>query len=384
MKKTLLLSENFPPIDGGSGRWFWELYSRLPKDKVIVCAHDIEGGVDFDSRHDVTVIRIPLRSAEWGFKSIAGLKFYWSCITTVRKIIKEHQIEEVHCGRVLHEGVTAWIIKLLTGVPFRCFVHGEDIETAATSREQALLVKQVCKHATSLVCNSYNSKHLLKTLGFSQGENAVVLHPGVDTGKFKPSPIDNRFRKDVGWGENSLTLLTVGRLQQRKGQDFLIQALPEIRKIHPNIHYAIVGRGEEETRLRQLVEEFSLEQCVSIHTDFNDEQLVRAYQQCDIFILPNRTIGNDIEGFGMVLVEAQACGKPAIAGRSGGTSETLLENETGSVIDCSSPDQIVQQLPAAIVLCKTLDSDSVYQYACTQFNWEKHTGEFKALLGKSE
>ena len=75
---------------------------------------------------------------------------------------------------------------------------------------------------------------------------------------------------------------------------------------------------------------------------FNLFSLIKSYQQCDIFILPNRTIENDIEGFGMVLVEAQACGKPVIAGDSGGTAETMIVGKTGEIIDCSSPQSIVK------------------------------------------
>ena len=384
MKNVLLLTENFPPIEGGSGRWFWELYSRLPKDKVTIVTHDLEGGCEFDKSHELNIIRTPLVNPEWGIKSISGLRFYFANVRKVLKLVKQHNIDEIHCGRVIHEGVTAWIVKLLTGTPFRCFVHGEDVETAATSREQSLLVKQVCKHATSLICNSYNSQRLVASLGFSDTDKCDVLHPGVDTSTFKPAPANNEIRQRFGWAKDSLVLLTVGRLQKRKGQDFLIEVMPRLLEKVPELQYVIVGRGEELENLRDLIEKHKLQESVFIHTNFDDTDLINAYQQCDVFILPNRTIKNDIEGFGMVLVEAQACGKPVIAGDSGGTSETLKEGETGFIIDCSSPEFIHAVLPAALSKSNGLDTEYIAAYSKQTFNWNKHTDAFITLMEARE
>ncbi len=384
MKKVLLITENFPPIEGGSGRWFWELYSRLPKNKVLVCTHNIEGGNEFDSTHDIPIIRMPLHSKEWGIKSLKGLAFYWRTIKRLKRLIQTHNIEEIHCGRVIHEGVSGWVLKLLTGVPFRCFVHGEDVETAATSREHSFMVKQVCKHASSLICNSYNTQKLVFALGFSTLENCNVIHPGVDINRFKPSQPKPEVRQKYGWRSDALILLTVGRLQKRKGQDFLVEAMPSLLKHIPHLQYVIVGKGEEFENLCLLIEKYQLQKSVFIHTDFDDNDLVNAYQQCDVFILPNRTIRNDIEGFGMVLVEAQACGKPVIAGDSGGTAETLQESITGFVIDCSSPETIETSLPSALEKSLALNTREIVESASKKFHWDKHTAIFAKIIGGSE
>ncbi|MDO6566336.1 glycosyltransferase family 4 protein [Alteromonas sp. 1_MG-2023] len=377
MKKVLLLTENFPPIEGGSGRWFWELYSRIPRDKVVVLTHNVEGGSEFDKRHSLCVIRTPMSSAEWGFKSVTGIKFYWRLVKQVRKIVKQHNIEEIHCGRVIHEGVIAWLIKMLTGIPYLCFVHGEDVETAATSREQSLMVRKVCGASKMLICNSYNSKKLVVNLGFESEEKCEVLHPGVDTTKFVPADPDSVFRDEMEW-TNKQVLLTVGRLQQRKGQDYLIQAMPDLLKVYPNLFYAVVGRGECEEALRELIQKLKLENHVKIYIDLNDEDLIRCYQQCDCFILPNRTIGNDIEGFGMVLVEAQACGKPVIAGDSGGTAETMIIGKTGQIIDCSTPSQLVEGLEHVLAEPKFMSSGKQgLKHVKSNLDWQAHV--LKAL-----
>ena len=380
MKKTLLLTENFPPKEGGSGRWFWELYSRLPNDKVLIVANDTPEGREFDKTHELDIVRIELESTEWGLASTKGLGFYWETIRKVLKLIKEHDIEEVHCGRVIPEGVIARALKLLAGARYNCFVHGEDVETAATSREHSLLVKNVCKNASMLICNSENTANIVRKLGFDSGSKCEVLHPGVDTSRFEVAAPDTSFRQKMGWSGKRV-LLTVGRLQRRKGQDFLIKSMPALLNEFPDLFYAVVGRGECYDELISLVDQHELHDNVCVYPDMDDEALIKCYQQCDIFILPNRTIDNDIEGFGMVLVEAQVCGKPVIAGDSGGTRETMNIGKTGHIIDCSSTENLLNGLSPILRNREIVDGEvDIADYAKNRFNWDQHVAKAKRLF----
>lgn len=380
MKKTLLLTENFPPKEGGSGRWFWELYSRLPNDKVLIVANDTPEGREFDNTHELDIVRIELESTEWGLASTKGLGFYWETIRKVLKLIKEHGIEEVHCGRVIPEGVIARALKLLAGARYNCFVHGEDVETAATSREHSLLVKNVCKNASMLICNSENTANIVRKLGFDSGSKCEVLHPGVDTSRFEVAAPNTSFRQQMGWSGKRV-LLTVGRLQRRKGQDFLIKSMPALLKEFPDLFYAVVGRGECYDELISLVDQHELHDNVCVYPDMDDEALIKCYQQCDIFILPNRTIDNDIEGFGMVLVEAQVCGKPVIAGDSGGTRETMNIGKTGHIIDCSSTENLLNGLSPILRNREIVDGEvDIADYAKNRFNWDQHVAKAKRLF----
>ena len=380
MKKTLLLTENFPPKEGGSGRWFWELYSRLPNDKVLIVANDTPEGREFDKTHELDIVRIELESTEWGLASTKGLGFYWETIRKVLKLIKEYGIEEVHCGRVIPEGVIARALKLLAGARYNCFVHGEDVETAATSREHSLIVKNVCKNASMLICNSENTANIVRKLGFDSGSKCEVLHPGVDTSRFEVAAPDTSFRQKMGWSGKRV-LLTVGRLQRRKGQDFLIKSMPALLKEFPDLFYAVVGRGECYDELISLVDQHKLHDNVCVYPDMDDEALIKCYQQCDIFILPNRTIDNDIEGFGMVLVEAQVCGKPVIAGDSGGTRETMNIGKTGHIIDCGSTENLLNGLSPILRNREIVDGEvDIADYAKKRFNWDQHVAKAKRLF----
>lgn len=380
MKKTLLLTENFPPKEGGSGRWFWELYSRLPNDKVLIVANDTPEGREFDKTHKLNIVRIELESAEWGLASVKGLMFYWSTIRKVLKLIRKYAIEEVHCGRVIPEGVIARVIKLLSGQRYKCFIHGEDVETAATSREHSLLVKNVCENASMLICNSDNTSNIVRKLEFDPGGKCEVLHPGVDISRFAVASPDVLFRQKMGWSGKRV-LLTVGRLQRRKGQDFLVKTMPALLREFPDLFYAVVGRGECYEELISLVEQHKLHGNVCIYPDMDDDALIKCYQQCDIFILPNRTIDNDIEGFGMVLVEAQVCGKPVIAGNSGGTRETMSIGKTGHIIDCSSTENLLNELSPILRSPEIVDGGvDIAAYAKKRFNWEQHVAKAERLF----
>ena len=378
----LLLSEIFPPKHGGSGRWFFELYRRLSPGSVTILTHDNQDPEQqqIDQAYPQPTIRQPMTSKSWGLKSITGLRFYGRMLYQALKQ-KPANLSQIHCGRTIHEGFTGLMLSKLLRKPLICYVHGEDVEVARSSRELAFMVRQVLKGSTKLICNSNNTKNLLVEHWQIPVDKITVLHPGVDEQRFIPVPADDTFREQQGW-QQRIVCLTVGRLQKRKGHDRMIMALPQIVTQYQQFLYVIVGNGEELPTLKQLVQQYQVEPYVQFKAEITDAELIQCYQQCDFFILPNRTEGNDIEGFGMVLVEAQAAGKPVIAGDSGGTRETMLVGTTGLIADCTNP-QCIQN--AVITL---LSSRSEQQFSAEQcrthvikhYTWQQHSVKAKAIF----
>jgi len=381
--RALLLSEIFPPTHGGSGRWFWELYSRLDKQSYLIAAGESAGAGDFDRSHDLPLIRYNLSSTDWGIASITGLSYYWRTFRVLRRLIKSHDIKSIHCGRCLPEGVIGYLLSRWYRIPLLCFIHGEDIETASMSRELSLLVKMVLNHSTALVCNSENTAQLMVRNWGTQAEKINVLHPGVDSAKFVPADSNDAEKSQLGWAGRRV-LLTVGRLQERKGHDRLIQALPKIVATLPDVLYVVIGDGEEKPRLQSLVTELNLTNHVRFLSEVSDEIMLKCYQQCTLFILPNRTIGKDIEGFGMVLVEAQSCGKPVVAGESGGTRETMLHGQSGYIIDCTDPDNISDKLIPLLSDQQKLINMGIQgrQHTVEKLDWKSHTAQAKILFSR--
>jgi phosphatidyl-myo-inositol dimannoside synthase len=336
---TLLISEIFPPKTGGSGRWFWEVYRRLPREEFLIAAGEDPRQLEFDQTHDLRVVRLPLGLDSWGLRSVRGLWGYWQANRKLRPLVRSAGVRMVHCGRCLPEGLMALTLKSLGGPPYVCYVHGEEMNYASASRELGWLTRRVLRGANFLIANSHNTARLLREEWGLPPEQVRLLHPGVDTRRFVPAERDPGVRAELGWGERPV-LLTVGRLQKRKGQDHMIRALRKVRQAIPDILYVIIGDGEERGYLEELVTREGLDEHVRLAGEVDDRQLIRCYQQCDLFVLANRQVGKDIEGFGMVLLEAQACGKPVIAGKSGGTGETMQVPETGRLVDGNRLDEL--------------------------------------------
>lgn len=339
MARFLLLSEVFPPKHGGSGRWFWELYRRQPKGAVHIAARDWPDSEGFDQTHDLPIDRLPLRFDRWGILNPRSLQGYLRAARSVRRVIRRVRPDVLHCGRCIPEGFLAWMLRKVGGPPYWCYVHGEELTYAQNSRELGWMARRSFRGASHVIANSQNTRSMLLNDWQVPPEQITVLHPGVDAASFTPAPCDEAVRARLEWGDRPV-ILTVGALSDRKGQDMMIRALPTIRREIPDVLYSIAGEGWNRPKLEQLAEEVGVQEAVQFRGTPTDQELVDCYRQCDIFALPNRRAGCDVEGFGIVLLEAQSCGKPVIAGKSGGTAETMKLDETGTVVDSTVPDEL--------------------------------------------
>ena len=128
----------------------------------------------------------------------------------------------------------------------------------------------------------------------------------------------------------------------------VIRAVAKLADTMPDLHYAIVGGGAERESLEHLAKDLKVEDRIEFAGEIDDSQLRHYHQHCDIFLLANRTIGRDVEGFGIVLLEAQACGKPVIAGASGGTIDTMIPGKSGYIVDCDTPAGLVHVIKSKL------------------------------------
>jgi phosphatidylinositol alpha-1,6-mannosyltransferase len=183
---------------------------------------------------------------------------------------------------------------------------------------------------------------MLERLGVRQSRISVV-YPAVDATRFRPDidgfPVRARYA-----GANDVLLLSVGRLQRRKGHDVVIEALHRLRDHTPVIRYVIAGNGEERPRLEARVGELGLRDRVSFAGVVPDDDLPAYYAACDVFVLPNRVDERDVEGFGIVFLEAAATARPAIGGDSGGVPEAVQRDVTGLLVDGASVDAVAEAL----------------------------------------
>lgn len=341
---TLVLSENFLPMYGGTITWLMQTYSRYAPGEIVCIAGHHADAPHIDPALPFPVERLALKMASWDPMVPASFLAYTRALWHVYKSCQRHHVRQMHVLKVLPEGFIAWGMRRFTGMPYVLYAHGEEILTANTSRKLRLLLPYIYNGASAIIANSVNTKSLLAEIGVSTAK-IHVIHPGVDATAFSASAEDAlRIRQRHGLGQAPV-LLTVGRLQRRKGHDMVIQALPRIAQHFPEIKYLIAGSGEELTLLQQIAKTHNVQERVLFLGHISDVDQAAYYAACDIFIMPNRQIGGDIEGFGMVFLEASSSYKPVIGGKSGGTGEAILEGVTGLRVDGTQ----VEEIAAAVI-----------------------------------
>lgn len=379
--KRAVLSEVFPPQVGGSGRWLYELFSRVDPRNTLIVAGLHEQAEVFDRSVPLTIRRTELSMSDWGTFGWRGWRQYGHFTGRIARMLRGTGIDYLYCGRVLCEGWIGLRLKRKRGVGYAVFVHGEELNTLRTSRQLTWMARRVFRRADRIIANSHNTASILTEQWAVDSQRLTVLHPGVDTRRYRPAEPDESVRAELGWTGRQV-LLTVGRLQTRKGHDRLIECFAQLRDKHPQALLAIVGDGPQRDALQRQVEKKGLGEHVTFHGPLDDEQLLRAYQQCDLFVLANRTVRGDFEGFGIVLLEAQACGKPVIAGDTGGTRETLQPDRTGLLVDADNPAALADAFDTLLAdpPRRQRMADAARHWAVEQFDWAQIARQAKAVL----
>ena len=364
--RVLLVSEHFPPSIGGSGRYLWELLRRLPSDRVAVAAGRCTGDEEFDAKHPHSISRLPMALRETGTISCTGFAGYFRLALKVNDLCLRERVSALWCGRCVTEGWIGWLVHQWTGLPYIVSAHGEDLKLPVgsavtgvmTSRQHRWMARRILRQAIGVVANCENTRQIVISEWGVPSGRVHVLTPGVDTNYFKPAPPCPRVRSRLNWTDRTV-ILTIGRLQRRK----------QI----PNVLYAVMGDGVESATLKALVKEKGLENHVQFYGEMDQHTILQAFQQCDLFALPNRQVGSDIEGFGIVLLEAQACGRPVLAGQSGGTAETMNVPHTGITVDCTNPDTLAKAVMELLFDPKRLNQmgDAAREWAVSRYDWDR-------------
>lgn len=341
----LLLTELFPPAIGGSPVLFGEIYSRLSERLglgVTVLTDSTSSPLDPSRVESFPIVRRPIATDQWGIRSLRALRRHARVASSLRWIAAGRRKGLVHCGRALPEGVAALMGYGLRGWPYVCWCHGEDLETARASRELTFVMKRVYGQAAGVLANSRNTKGLLVDLGVPS-DRIDVVYPGVDAERFHPVVNGDRIRRQVA-SDADVMLLSVGRLQRRKGHDLTIRAVARLRDQLSRLRYVIVGDGDERASLTELARQEQIADRVTFVGSVAAHDLPAYYAACDIFVTPNRIDGRDLEGFGIVFLEAAATGKPTIGGSTGGVPEAVEDGVTGLLVSGTDVEELAESI----------------------------------------
>lgn len=331
----LVITELFYPTKGGTAVWFDNVYRTIGNSTTHIITALVDGSNDIDKYYPCVVHRLPL-VRRWYYRP-ESLGMYVELGKTALSLAFRSKFHSIHAGRVLPEGLVALLVARLAGRPLLVYAHGEEI-TTWTQPWKARFLRFVYRKADAVIANSEFTAQLLVEIGVNHSR-IHLIHPGVDLQACRPG-LDTTGLRQRYQLEGKRVLLSVGRLSRRKGFDHVIKALPRILEQFPHAHHVIVGIGEDERYLRDLVRDLALDSHVTFAGAVGDDELPLWYNLCDCFIMPNRRVENDSEGFGMVFIEANACGKPVIAGIDGGTGSAVLDGVTGIRIDGEDIDAV--------------------------------------------
>ena len=370
MQKTLLITIDFPPQKGGVATYLSNLCQNLDQGKIIVLANKQEGCEHFDNRQSYKIIRTKF-----------FYRLFWPAwlrtMRIVKKVIRQENIEQVFISHVLPMGYIALLLKL----PYIVSLHGYDVLNAQKTAWKKYWLLKILDKAKAIIVNSSFTRNEVLKLGI--GDNKItIVYPCPNINPQNLIPAERQALQSELELHGKKVLLSVGRLVPRKGFDKVIEALPEVIKQVPNLVYLIVGNGKDKDRLQELALQLKVLDHVTMCRDIPDTNLPSYYDIADVLIMPARQIGSDIEGFGIVYLEANAFSKPVIAGKSGRVGDAVLDGQTGILVDPENVNQIAQAITKLL-------TDSDYALKLGQqgkvrvendFQWQRQILKLKDLI----
>ncbi len=381
-KNILLVTGVFPPGIGGMQQYYYHL-CRTTGHRMTVLAPIYGGDEEFDRAQSYKVIRRRFLQAE-KIQISSWPRLLYHTLATIRT----EKADVTIYGYILI-GLIGLLLQLFFRRKYMVSVHGKDLLEFRRFWVLHGLCKIILGRADGVLTNSRYTKRIVMDYGVDE-QKIQVVYPGVEA-KFDRGEKDKELL-----GKHDLigkyVLLTVGRLVKRKGHDKVIEALPSIIKQVPQAQYVIVGDGPERDRLERLAVHNGVRDRVTFINNVNNtEHLLRYYQSADLFIMTSRLLEDkgDVEGFGIVYLEAASCGLPSVAGRTGGVAEAVLDQTTGLLVDPTSIMAIttaVARLHNDPKLWESL-SQAGYQRVKSAFQYQqvvKKMDEFIVLICEGE
>ncbi len=373
--RTLLITNDYPPRPGGIQSYLQNLVDLLPSDQLVVYAPRWRGRshLDFDAAAPYTVVRHP-----------TTLMLPTPLVARrAARLVREHEIENVWFGAAAPLALLAPVVRRAGAHRVLASTHGHEVGWSMLPGARQVL--RAIGDTTDTV--TFVSKYTRGRFASAFGPAAALeyLPPGVDVERFAPdAEAREMIRERHGLGDRPV-VVCLSRLVPRKGQDMLIRALPMIREQVPGAALLIVGGGPYATTLRDLAAATAGGEHVVFTGSVPAQELAAYHNAADVFAMPSRTRGGglDVEGLGIVYLEAAACGVPVVAGDSGGAPETVIAGRTGLVVDGRSVPEIAEAVVAVLsdpVRARRMGAAG-REFVERQWQWPQIAARLVGLLG---
>jgi phosphatidylinositol alpha-1,6-mannosyltransferase len=318
MRKALLVTIEYPPQVGGVANYYFNLAKNLPVDKLEV----------FTNQNDELLAKRSFLPWLKAFKAI-------------KKRIKEKGIEVILVGQILPLGTIVWLLSKYLKIPYIVFTHAMDITYPQKYPRKKILMQKILNSAEKIITVSrYTKYEIYKLLDNRSQRKIEIITPAPNITPNQFSIFNSQFSN-----KDEKIILSVGRLVARKGYDTVIKSLSLVLNKIPNIKYIIIGNGSYKETLQKLAQKLELQDRIEFKENLSDEQVAQYYNACDVFIMPSReTSDRDVEGFGLVYLEANSFGKPVIAGKSGGVEDAVIDGQTGFLVEPEDVNMVAESL----------------------------------------
>jgi len=335
MPKVLVLTNDFPPRAGGIQVFVHALASRLPAADVTVYAPAWEGAAAFDAAQPFTVERHPT-SLMLPVPSVAS---------RAARIIERDGCDTVLFGAAAPLGLLGPRLRRAGARRLVAITHGHEAGWAALPAARTLLRRIGDSVDTVTYLGEYTRLRLARVMSPAAATRMAKLTPGVDTSEFRPGVGGAAVRERLGLGAAPV-VVCVSRLVPRKGQDTLIRAWPAVRAAAGDARLLLVGSGPYRERLERLAARLGVGGSVVFAGAPSRADLPAYYDAANVFAMPCRTRrgGLDVEGLGIVYLEASATGLPVVGGDSGNAPDAIAEGETGYVVPGRSAADVAERL----------------------------------------
>ena len=337
----LIIGADFKPLYGGVAEYTHRLTLHLhkSKDRVIVLSERMKDDASFDASCPYTVHRYDFRFVSSGAVRKYGKGYQW-----LREFVKTHLPIDIiisNCRDL--SSVTALAVAKTLQIPFVIFTYGLEINRKEI--KEKLIINLVLHGADTVVCLGTFTQSLVRQFGINPSKITIV--PGAtDINEYAASTCNETIAVYASKkNARKKIIFTCGKLVERKGHDMVIKALPKILQEVGNVIYIIAGAGPYEASLRKLVHDLKLSSNVILKGRVSNMERKDLYKACDVFVMPCRELKNgDVEGFGLVFLEANVFCKPVVAGRSGGAVDAVEHKKTGLLVNPLDVDEIADAI----------------------------------------
>lgn len=326
--RILLLTIEYPPMIGGVGQYYSGIVHAAPP-----------GSIEVVDNHDHALL----------FRSRWIWPRWMKALWTIYRMHRVQAIDHIIVGQVIPLGTVALIARFLFGISYTIVTHAMDVTVimgASGKSRHRVLLRTICSYAAQVIAVSRFTAGEVRQLGVAEEKIHVLTPCPAHTPEQYPVTADRLRALDTEHHiEGKRVVLSAGRLVERKGFQYALMAFERIAQRVPDALFVCIGNGPMRDQLVDMARASSVRDKIHLLPSVDDETLSAWYARCAVYVMPSHTLSNgDAEGFGMTYLEANAFGKPVIAGRSGGIEDAVERDRTGYCVDGTDVDEIAKAM----------------------------------------